>query len=301
MADEISDLRLLARLVEAGSLTSAAIRINSSLPAVSRRLAAMENRLGVRLIERRARRFQLTDEGFALHARALSILSDIDDAEAEISLQQGSPRGKLVICAPVHIGRAQIAGLIAEFARTHPAISVELMLSDAEVDVAEDGIDVILNIGPPKAQSVIARRLLPSRRVVCAAPGYLARMGIPKVPDDLLKHECLLIVRGLRTIDRWRFKENGEEREVQVHGRLSTMSSEVAYQWILHGEGVGIKALWDIHHDLASGRLVECLSDYACDVADLYLVYAARKHLPLRMRSFIDFIVEKLANYYPAV
>ncbi len=300
MADQISDLRLFVQLVEAGSLTQAALRLNSSLPAMSRRLAALENRLGARLIDRGTRRFQLTDEGRILHNRALEILMAVDDVEAEVAGHEGEPRGNLRVCAPVHVGREHIAPLVAEFARTHPGMSIELVLSDAEVDVAEDGIDIVLNVGAPQAQSVVARRVLRNRRVVCASTDYLARKGAPETPDDLLAHECILLRRGQKTLDRWKFRENGEVREVQVRGRLLTTSSEVAYQWTLTGEGIGIKALWDIHHDLASGRLVECLPQYACDDADMYIVYAASRHLPPRKRAFIDFLVAELESFYDA-
>lgn len=296
MADEISDLRLLLALVSAGSLSAAAQRLDSSLPAVSRRLAAFEQRLGVRLIERHARRFNLTDEGAALHERALSILADIDEAEAEASAGKGTPRGRVRISSPVHVGRTQIAPIVAEFRDRYPDITIELMLSDAVVDVAEDDIDIVLHVGVPTAQSVVTRKLVSGRRIVLAAPAYLERFGKPAHPDDLLKHECILLMRGRRVFNRWLFKEANGVREVHVSGGLLSTSSEVVYEWILEGRGIGIKGSWDVEDDLASGRLTECLAPYACDPADLYLVYASKRHLPLRVRVLIDFLSSRFAN-----
>jgi DNA-binding transcriptional LysR family regulator len=299
MADEINELRLLTQVVAAGSLTAAALHLNSSLPAISRRLAALEDRLGVRLIDRHARRFHLTDEGAVLHERALQILSDIDDAEAEVSEKRSTPRGFFKLCSPVHIGRQTIAPIIAEFTRLYPRVGVELILSDAVVDVAEDEIDLVIYVGTPTQQSVVARRLVPSRRVVLASPEYLKRKGTPQIPDDLLEHECIRLMRGRKLFDRWLFREDGVNREIRVRGRLMTTSSEVTYQWICNGYGIGIKGLWDVHKDLEAGKLVEVLPDYACDNVDLYLAYASKRHLPLRLRVFIDFLIENLAAIYP--
>ena len=293
MADEISELRLLTQLVAAGSLTEASKRLNSSLPAVSRRLAAMEARLGVRLIDRHARRFQLTEEGALLHERARKILVEVDEAEAEASAGGSAPRGYLRLVCPVHIGRVRIAGLVARFSALYPGVRVELVLSDAQVDLTADDADLALSVGVPDNPLVVARRFAQGRRVVCASPGYLARHGMPAVPEDLAEHACLRLVRGRRRVDRWRFQRDGEVFEVAVDGRLITTSSEVMYQWTIDGLGIGLKGLWDIRDDLASGRLVECLRSYACDDVDLCLVYVRRPHLPPRMRVFIDFLMEQ--------
>ncbi|MDB5761407.1 MAG: transcriptional regulator, LysR family protein [Herminiimonas sp.] len=296
MADDISDLRLLTQLVAAGSLTEASKRLNSSLPAVSRRLADMESRLGVRLIERHARRFRLTEEGEALYERALHIVAEVDEAEAEASARGKAPQGRLRVICPVQIGRQRIAPLAARFSALNPGVHIELVLSDAVIDVTADEADLALHVGLPTNQSMVARLLLASRRVVCASPAYLAAHGAPQRPEDLSAHQCLRLVRGRRLIDRWRFECDGAIREMQVSGRLSTTSSEVLYQWALEGYGIGIKALWDIEEDLATGRLVECLAPFACDNIDLFVVYASRPLLPLRMRAFTDYLIKQLGR-----
>jgi DNA-binding transcriptional LysR family regulator len=294
MADEISDLRLFARLVAAGSLSEAARRLNSSPPAMSRRLAALEARLGVRLIDRDSRRFTPTEEGAQLHERALRILAEIDEAEAEASAGGATPRGRLRIGAPIQIGRAQIAPMIAEFTGLYPDVSVDLALSDAGQDVVDDELDIALRIEPPTDPSIVVRKLMSSRRVLCASPDYLARHPAPQAPADLADHDCIRLVRGHQVYDDWPFTVHGERQYLHVRGRLTTNSGEVLHQWILAGRGIGMKMLWDIEADLEAGRLVECLAAYACDDVELYATYPTRAYLAPRVRVFIDFIAARL-------
>lgn len=297
MADEISDLRLFVRIVAAGSLSETARRINSSLPAVSRRLAAMESRLGVRLINRGSRHFSLTEEGALLHERGLVILGELDTTEAEVSARLNTPQGHIRIGAPLEIGRRRIAPLIAGFSARYPRVTIELVLSDSFTDVAGDDLDVGLLIDKPTDTSMISRRLLSSRRVVCASPQYLERNGIPVSPEDLLQHDCLRLVRGRRVFDRWVFQEHGEEREVQVKGTLLSDNAEVIHDWAVSGHGVVLKALWDIQSDLQEGRLIELLQPYACDYLFLYAVFPSRRHLPPRVRVLLDFMANALVEY----
>jgi DNA-binding transcriptional LysR family regulator len=294
---EISDLRLLAHLVSAGSLSEASRRLHSSPPALSRRLAAMEERLGIRLIDRTSRHFGLTQEGGILHERALHILTEIDDAEAEASARGQSPRGRLRIGAPMQIGRESLAALISLFSRRYPNIIVEFVLSDAVFDVVAEEFDVAMMLGLPNDPSVIARRIMSSRLVVCASPEYFGRHGTPEKPDDLLLHNCLCPVRGRRPIDHWRFRVEGQPKVVEIKGSLSSTSGDVLRRWAIEGRGIALKAHWDVKTDLDGGRLVECLSAYAGEEIGLYLIYASKIHLPPRVRAFVDFIVEALAGH----
>jgi DNA-binding transcriptional LysR family regulator len=296
MQDDISDLRLLVHLASAGSLSEAARRWDTSVPMMSRRLSAMEARLGVRLITRTSRRFALTDEGAMLHERALKILVDIAEAEAEASSKVGSPKGHLRVGAPSQFGRQRIAPLITRFNDQYPAVGVQLVLSDSGLEVVEDELDIAIRIGLPNEQDVVARKLLDGRRMACATPAYLQRRGTPQVPGDLLEHDCIRLVRGRHMADRWIFEEDGERREIQVKGTLSTTSGEVVYNWVLASRGIAVKTSWDIAEDLREGRLVECLAPYACDTIALYVVFATRRHMPPRMRVFIDFIAAALGN-----
>jgi DNA-binding transcriptional LysR family regulator len=296
MPDEINDLRLFAQMVEAGNLSEAARQSDSSTAAMSRRLAALEKRLGVRLVTRTSRRFDLTVEGALFHERTLAILQAVDEAEAEVSAQARVPQGLLCVGAPSEIGRKRIAPLIEAFSDRYPEVEVRLVLSDIGLDVLDDNLDIALRIGLPPDTGVIAKKQLSSRRVVCAAPDYVARRGTPQTPADLVAHDCLRLVRGQRVFDRWQFEEDGQHREVQVSGTLSTASGEVLHDWVLRCRGMALKALWDVEEDLRTGKLVECLASYHCDEIELYAVFATRRHLSPRVRVFLDFAYQALGG-----
>jgi DNA-binding transcriptional LysR family regulator len=254
----------------------------------------LESRLGVRLIDRNARRFNLTEEGALLHERALRIVAEVDDAEAEAGARGGQISGRLRVGAPLQIGREKIAPLIAKFALAHPMVRLELVLTDADLDVADEDLDIMLRLQTPSAPNLVVRRVLAGRRVVCASPDYVKRHGLPAQPEDLRAHNCMTLIRGRRRMDRWLFERDGQRFDVQVRGTLTSTSSDVIHAWTLAGCGVCLKVLWDIEEDLRAGRLIELVPDFACDVSDLYATYAKRQYLPQRTRAFLDFIVTSL-------
>lgn len=289
MADEVNDMRMFSRMVEAGSLSAAARALDASPAAMSRRRAALERRLGVRLVTRTSRRFELTAEGARYHERVLAILQAVDDAEAEASAHALSPRGLLRVGAPSEIGRKRVAPMITAFCDRYPEVEVRLVLSDGGLDVIDDNLDVALRIGLPADIGVVAKQLLSSRRIVVASPDYLARHGMPRAPADLAGHDCIRLVRGQRVFDRWRLLQDGVPCDIPVSGTLSTASGEVLHDWALQGRGLALKALWDVAADLRNGALVECLHDHQCDPIALYAVFAHRRHLAPRIRVFLDF------------
>lgn len=290
MADEISDIRFFVTLVAAGNLSAAARTLESSPAVMSRRLTALENRLGVRLATRTSRRFDLTEEGAHFHERCSRIVREIEEAEAEAAEGHANPRGHLRIGAPIQWGRRILAPLVARFNERYRAIEVHLVLTDGALDVVSDGLDLVLGVHRPSGTEAVVKTLLTSRRVVCAAPPYLARYGTPQTPDDLKDHDCIRLEVNNRTMDRWLFKDGDGTRTVQVAGKLTTNSTEVVYDWVLAGRGLALRAEWDIADDLRSRRLVACLSPFWCDVIHLYAVYASRRHLSPRIRAFLDFI-----------
>jgi DNA-binding transcriptional LysR family regulator len=296
MSDELSDLRLFTKMVSAGSLSETARRLNSSLTAMSRRLSQMEERLGVRLIDRGSRRFSLTEEGELLLARGMSIIAEIDEMEAEVTAKVRTPKGRLRVSAPSEIGRRRIAPLVSEFTELYPATSIELILTDAKPDVLGDELDLGLQTGLPSDGNLIVRKLLESSRVVCASPRYLSEHAAPEVPQDLTRHNCIRMIRGGQVFDRWPFVVDGVQREVVVSGALTANGADVVHSWVLAGRGIGIKARWDIQTELEDGRLIEVLAPYSHDQMNLYAVYASRSHLPQRIRMFIDFISSGLQN-----
>ncbi len=288
--DGIGDAELFCAVVEAGGISAGALASGSSPPAVSRRLLALEMRLGVRLAERSARRFRLTDEGALYYQHCCGILTSLRDAEAEVSARGAVARGLLKVGAPVELGRRRIAPLLADFAAQHPGLEVHLMLSDAGLEVGQDGIDVALRIDRPDDPAVIARKIASMRRVLCGAPSYLAVRGKPERPADLVAHECLRLARRHRLHDHWRFRtENGVE-EIRVGGHLSSSSGDVLHGWALEGRGLSLEALWDVAEDLLAGRLVECLADYWCDEIELFVTFQPGNPIPPRIRLFVDFV-----------
>jgi DNA-binding transcriptional LysR family regulator len=294
--DEMSELRLFVRMVAAGSLSETARRLNSSLPAMSRRLAGLEKRLGVRLVDRSTRRFTLTEEGSRYHERAVKILADLDEAEAEISAKVASPQGHIRVGAPLEIGRRRFAPLIAEFSKKYPRITIELSLNDAPIDVIGDDLDIGVHVDQRAVGNIMTRKIISSRRAVIASPDYLAKHGTPAKPDDLLAHGCICLVRGRHIFDRWTFSEGGKTREVQVRGALMSDHAEVVHNWALMGCGITLKAFWDIEDDLKAGRLVEVLAPFSASEINLYVFYPSRNHLPPRVRVFIDFLVASMGR-----
>jgi DNA-binding transcriptional LysR family regulator len=294
MADEVAELQLFVEIVKAGNLSAAARALNSSPAAMSRGLSALESRLGVRLVTRTSRTFELTDEGHLFYERCEHIVADIAEAEAEATSQGRTLKGKLRIGAPLGIGRRLIAPLVASFVEKHPGVQVHLNLSDSGLDVIDDGLDVALRVGLPTDASVIAKKILSTRRIVCASPSYLKRHGAPRRPEDLRQHDCIRLVRGRRVMDAWSFQEGDKRFEMTVYGTLTTTSGEVVHNWVRAGRGIALKAVWDVQPDLEAGTIVECLKDFWCDEIELFAICANRQHLFPRIRAFLDFIAVML-------
>ena len=294
MADEVAELQLFVEIVKAGNLSAAARALNSSPAAMSRGLSALESRLGVRLVTRTSRTFELTEEGHLFYERCERIVADIAEAEAEVSSQGKAVKGKLRLGAPVGIGRRLVAPLVARFVEKFPGVQIHLYLSDAGLDVVDDGLDIALRVGLPTDASVIAKKILSTRRVVCASPAYLKRHGIPRRPEDLQQHNCIRLVRGRRVMDAWTFQEGGKPFEVPVSGNLTTTSGLVVHDWVKSGRGIALKAVWDVQPDLEAGVLIECLKDFWCDEIDLFAICVNRQHLSPRIRTFLDFVAATL-------
>jgi DNA-binding transcriptional LysR family regulator len=294
MGDEVAELQLFVEIVKAGNLSAASRALNSSPAAMSRGLSALESRLGVRLVTRTSRTFELTEEGHLFYERCERIVADIAEAEAEASSQGKIVKGRLRIGAPTEIGRRLIAPLVASFVETYPGVRVHLNLSDAGLDVIDDGLDIALRVGLPTDASVIAKKILSTRRIVCASPSYLKRHGTPRRPEDLRQHNCIRLVRGRRVMDTWSFQKEGKRFEMTVSGTLTTTSAEVVHNWVHSGNGIALKAAWDLQPDLEAGTIVECLKDFWCDEIELFAICASRQHLFPRIRVFLDFIAAKL-------
>jgi len=296
MADAIGDIELFCAVVEAGGISAGARLLESSPPAVSRRFSALEGRLGVQLAERSARRFRLTDEGNLYYKHCHGILRELRDAEAEVSARGETARGLLKVGAPMEFGRRRVAPLLAQFAMLHPELEAHLVLSDAGLEIGQDGLDVALRVDRPEDQAIITRKIASTRRVLCAAPSYLAAHGTPKSPADLASHECLRLARRHRLHDRWRFHTDNGLKEIKVAGHLSSSSGDVLHGWILQGRGLSLEAWWDVAEDLQDGQLIECLTDCRWEDIELFATFLPGQPVPPRIRLFVDFMASMLAS-----
>lgn len=298
-----SDLGFFSTLATCGSLSAAARELGITTPAVSKHLTQMEARLGVVLVNRTTRRMSLTPEGELCLAHARRILGDIHDLEQLLGVSRSTPRGLLRVNATLGFGRSHVAPLISRFAERHPEVEVQLQLSVNPPPLTEDSFDVCIRFGEPPDARVIARRLAPNRRLLCASPAYLARHGTPRTPHDLAQHNCIGIRQGEEAYGLWRLtsgRGRGAVTEpVKTRGSLTTNDGEIAVNWALDGHGIVMRAEWDVERYLQSGRLVQVLPDHVTPDADIHAVYPPRHQLAARVRAFVDFIAQDFAQRFP--
>ena len=289
-----AEMQFFSLLVRSGSLSAAARELQVTTPAVSKRLALLEQHLGVRLLARTTRRMALTAEGEAYLAEARRILADIESLEQRLRGAPGQPSGLLRVNATLGFGRLHIAPLISSFVREHPGVQVQLQLSASPPPLTEDAFDVCVRFGEPPDARVIARLLAPNRRLLCASPGYLARRGTPRSPADLAQHDTIAIRQGQDAYGVWRLRSGKRTETVKVQGPLSSNDGEIAVQWALAGHGIVMRAEWDIARYLRSGRLREVLPHWHTPPADVYAVYPVQQQGAARVRAFVDHLAASL-------
>jgi DNA-binding transcriptional LysR family regulator len=301
MLNDIAELRTFVSIVGAGSLSAAAREMELALSVVSKRLASLERRTEARLIARSTRHLALTEEGQDLYERAQRILAEIDDAEAVLTSGRVEPQGLLRVSAPVAFGRAHVGPVCRDLVTTHPRISIDLRLTDRMVDLIEEGIDVVVRIGPPKDSRLVMRKLIDDYRIVVGAPEYLEHRGTPMTPADLEGHDCVHY-RGVGT--HWRLVgSDGHTIEVRAASRLRSNSGEVALDWALAGSGLVMNSWVDVEPDLRTGRLVHVLQGWRSDPAPVCALFPSSRQLPSRVRLFVDAMadwLEKRAGGYVA-
>jgi len=289
-----ADLGFFSTLASAGSLSAAARELGITTPAVSKHLALMESRAGVLLVNRSTRRMSLTPEGELYLEHARRILGEIDGMEELLGVSRATPRGLLRVNATLGFGRSHVAPLISRFVRKHPAVEVQLQLSVNPPAPSEDLFDVCVRFGAPPDSRVVARHIASNRRLLCASPAYLAARGMPKVPNDLARHNCIGIRQGEEAYGVWRLTSgrgrHARTESVRTRGSLATNDGEIAVNWALEGHGILMRAEWDINRYLRSGRLVQVLPQYFTPDADIYAVYPQRHQLAARVRAFVDFL-----------
>jgi DNA-binding transcriptional LysR family regulator len=256
---------------------------------IGRRLDALEARLGVKLLQRTTRRLVLTDEGAAFLDDCQRILAELEEAESAVSERSARATGHLLVSAPAGFGRQHVAPLIPSFLAEHRDVTVNLNLNDRVVDVVGEGVDVAIRIASLSDSNLVAVKLADNHRVVVAAPAYLKRHGMPRTLDDLARHNCLAISsegsqRG------WTFAEDGRTVTLKVAGNMVCNDGAVLHDWALAGRGLAWRSMWEVGAEIEAGRLVSVLDDYAAPGSDIHAVFAQRRHLPLRIRVFVDFL-----------
>ncbi|SFO05433.1 DNA-binding transcriptional regulator, LysR family [Formivibrio citricus] len=298
--DALTELEFFSILVKAGSLSAAARELDLTPPAISKRLAQLEARLGVRLLNRTTRHISVTSEGAVYLNHARRILRDIQEMEQEVLNSRSLPKGLLRVNATLGFGRTYIAPTISAFIRQYPDMEVQLNLSVAPQNIAEGDIDVGIRFGLPPDSNIIARKIMPNRRFICASPLYLKKFPAPVIPSDLAKHNCIVLRQDETACGLWRFRHGDTTDTVKVKGALSSNDGEVVLNWALEGHGILMRAEWDIAKYLRSGRLVRLLSDYNLPSADIYAVYPERHYLSTKVRVFIDFLAARFSEQKPA-
>ena len=295
MPNAFQEMAVFSKVVAAGSLSAAARELGLSPALISRRLAGLEARLGVRLINRTTRSLRLTDEGAGYYDTCTRVLAEIEEADAAVSAGRVEPQGALKVAMPASFGHQHLAPLIPEFASRYPQVRLALSLSDRNVNVIDEGFDLAIRIAHLEDSSLAARRLAPNRRVVCASPAYLERHGTPLTPQDLAQHNCLTANDFVMS---WDYKEpDGRPGSVRVSGRYACDNWEVLREWALAGMGVALKSTWDVHRHLEDGSLVSVCPGYTfgSDVA-IYAVYPHRRFLPAKTRVFIEFLAASFGS-----
>ncbi|WP_019140726.1 LysR family transcriptional regulator [Noviherbaspirillum massiliense] len=285
-----SELVFFSAIVKAGSLSAAARELGLTPPSVSKRLAQMEQRLDVQLFNRTTRRLSLTNEGELYRASAMRLLAELEEMERLVSGNRSAPKGLLRVNAPLGFGRTYITPLVSKFIKNYPDVEVQLQLTDHPLNLVDEAFDLGIRFGALPDARLIAHKVAPNRRLLCAAPSYLKKHGIPKVPHDLTRHNCIVLRQNDVAYGTWHFSRGRHTESVKVRGALSSNDGEVTLNWALDGHGITLRAEWDTAKYLRSGRLVLVLEDYAAPPADIYAVYPERQQMSPKVRAFTEFL-----------
>ncbi|MDB5893207.1 MAG: LysR family transcriptional regulator [Rhodoferax sp.] len=295
--DGFSDLSFFSLIARQGSLAASAQQLGVTPPAVSKRLAALERRLGVRLLNRTTRRISLTPEGEIYLADGARLLEDLETLERSVAGTRSVPQGVLRISATLGFGRRHIAPALSRFARAFPKIEVQLHLADRPVNLVEQRFDLQVRFGELPDARLTARLLAGNRRLLCASPMYLAAAGTPATPRELASHRCIFLREGDETFGTWHLQHGGRTETVKVRGALSSNDGESALGWALDGHGILMRSQWDAAELLRAGTLVPVLADWHLPGGDIYLVFQTRHHLSLKTRALVDFLLDAFAAH----
>lgn len=293
---QASELEFFVTLNREGSLAATARALNITPPAVTMRLAAMEARLGVRLVNRTTRKISLTSEGELYLLHASRILLDLRDMENQVASGSQTPRGTIRLNATLGFGRTVVAPLVSSFCKQYPDVQVNLEVTDRPVDLIENGFDLAIRFGELPDSRLNARRIMSNRRFLCASPLYLQQHGTPHTLSDLQQHRCIVHRQNIEAHGSWRFSKGKKTELIKVDAALASNDGDIVMEWALDGLGILIRSEWDLNRYLESGRLTRILTDYTLPSADLFVYYPGQQHQPARVRKLIDFLVDELAQ-----
>ncbi|WP_394144607.1 LysR family transcriptional regulator [Vibrio atypicus] len=302
--DKFSDMALFVSIIKNQGLAAAGRELGLSPASVTARLQALEDRYGVKLLNRSTRHISLTDSGALYHQACLEILESVEETENRLQTGNSEVRGALKISAPRDIGKQYISPILSAFAKQYQDVTPYLYLNDNLTNLAESGFDIVIRYGELADSNLISRKLAPSQRVLCASPSYLAHKGTPLTPQDLADHDCLAMIRGGEALKTWHFQDGTKHHAITITPKRLSDDGEVIRQWAINDAGIALKSILDVQDDLKQQRLVTVLDGYMKNFnastsaagADLNVIYLSRQYQPKRIRLFLDYLIEKFGE-----
>lgn len=299
--DRLGDIELFVRVVKQKGLAAAGKQLGMSPATVTARLKRLESSHKVRLLTRTTRQISLTDEGSVFYQHCLNILNEVDKANESLLNQSQELQGNLKITSTVDIGKKKIAPALIDFIKAHPKITAHLHLADNLIDIIDGDFDLAIRIGGLEDNRMVARKLTNNSRLLLASPAYLAEFGIPKTPEELLQHKCLVLAEDNQSFSTWHFTHQGVASSIDLQPVLGSNDGSLLREWATAGFGIVLMSFWSVKSDLQAGKLVSILDNYhpnywssaSANRADLYAVYPSKDYLPKRTRAFIDLLQQR--------
>ncbi|PSU51635.1 LysR family transcriptional regulator [Photobacterium frigidiphilum] len=293
--DQLGAMRAFVRVVQMGSFSAAAREQDTTQATISKKVAALEKKLGAKLLSRTSRELSLTEVGADYYENCVIILSELDEAEAQVRSQIALPSGLLRVAAPVVFGRQFMAPILVEFLNAYPEIKVDLMLNDKHIDLIADGVDVAIRAKQLEDSTLVARHLFNNPLVVVASPEYLQKNTKPQNPDELKNHNCI-VYSMLKSINIWHFEKGNNNISVPVTGSFRCDNGDVILQLVLDGAGIAQLPVWMVDEHIRSGKLAMVLEGYISKPLPFNAIYPQNRYVPLKVRCFIEYLKQKLAD-----
>lgn len=293
--DQLGAMRAFVRVVQMGSFSAAAREQDTTQATISKKVAALEKKLGAKLLSRTSRELSLTEVGADYYENCVIILSELDEAEAQVRSQIALPSGLLRVAAPVVFGRQFMAPILVEFLNAYPEIKVDLMLNDKHIDLIADGVDVAIRAKQLEDSTLVARHLFNNPLVVVASPEYLQKNTKPQNPDELKNHNCI-VYSMLKSINIWHFEQGNNNMSVPVTGSFRCDNGDVILQLVLDGAGIAQLPVWMVDEHIRSGKLAMVLEGYISKPLPFNAIYPQNRYVPLKVRCFIEYLKQKLAD-----